>query len=155
MSSNYNGRPGLEVIVLNADQIGGGAGTGGTGTATAVTSVDIGTTADAPASSDTGTFSVISLLKRGMQNWTSLLAKIPALVGGRMPVQADSPPLKTLIDTVSGTVMYVCEAAPQSATSSAVWRIKKISTAGSVQTVSYAGTGAFDQVADNRASLGY
>lgn len=38
------------------------------------------------ASSDTGTFSVLAFIKRGMQNWTSLLAKIPALVSGRIPV---------------------------------------------------------------------
>jgi hypothetical protein len=38
------------------------------------------------ATSDTGVFSIISLIKRGLQNWTTLLAKIPALVSGRIPV---------------------------------------------------------------------
>jgi hypothetical protein len=38
------------------------------------------------ATSDTGVFSIIALIKRGLQNWTSLLAKIPALVSGRIPV---------------------------------------------------------------------
>jgi hypothetical protein len=46
---------------------------------------DIGAPADAAASSDTGTFSVIALVKRGLQNWTTLQAKIPALVSGAVP----------------------------------------------------------------------
>ena len=51
-----------------------------------VTDVNIGQTSDSVATTDTGTFSVIALIKRGLQNWTSLLAKIPALVSGRIPV---------------------------------------------------------------------
>jgi hypothetical protein len=46
----------------------------------------IGGTYESAATTDTGTFSVIALIKRGLQNWTSLLAKIPALVSGRIPV---------------------------------------------------------------------
>lgn len=51
-----------------------------------VNQADLGAKADAVATTDTGTFSVIALIKRGLQNWTSLLAKIPALVSGRIPV---------------------------------------------------------------------
>ena len=51
-----------------------------------VTATDLGVKADAVATTDTGTFSVIAFIKRGLQNWTSLLAKIPALVSGRIPV---------------------------------------------------------------------
>jgi len=51
-----------------------------------VTDANIGGTSDSAATTDTGTFSVIAFIKRGMQNWTSLLAKIPALVSGRIPV---------------------------------------------------------------------
>lgn len=51
-----------------------------------VTALDLGAKADAVATTDTGTFSVIALIKRGLQNWTSLLAKIPTLVSGRIPV---------------------------------------------------------------------
>jgi len=51
-----------------------------------VTDVNIGQTSDSAATTDTGTFSVIALIKRGLQNRTSLLAKIPALVSGRIPV---------------------------------------------------------------------
>lgn len=47
---------------------------------------DIGLTTDAVATSDTGTFSLIALVKRGLTNWTTLLARIPALVSGRIPV---------------------------------------------------------------------
>lgn len=47
---------------------------------------NIGAKADAAASSDTGTFSVISFIKRSLQNWTSLLAKIPSLLNGYFPV---------------------------------------------------------------------
>ena len=39
---------------------------------------DLGTQADAAATTDTGTFSVIAFIKRGMQNWTTFLSRIPA-----------------------------------------------------------------------------
>lgn len=45
-----------------------------------------GAQADAAASSDTGTFSLLAFVKRGLQNWTTILARIPALVGGYIPV---------------------------------------------------------------------
>ncbi len=48
--------------------------------------IDLGAQADAAATSDTGTFSVLAFIKRGLQNWTTLLARIPALVSGRVPV---------------------------------------------------------------------
>ena len=47
---------------------------------------DLGAPGDAAATSDTGTFSLIALFKRGLTNWTTLLSRIPALVSGRMPV---------------------------------------------------------------------
>jgi len=40
----------------------------------------LGDQADTAASSDTGTFSIVALFKRALQNWTSLLARIPALL---------------------------------------------------------------------------
>ncbi len=53
-----------------------------------------------------------------------------------------------------GSIDYVGEAAIGTATSAASWRIKKIdSTTGIV--IQWAGTGVFDQVWDNRASLTY
>jgi hypothetical protein len=51
---------------------------------------NVGAQADAAASSDTGSFSIISFIKRGMQNWTTLLASIPTLgqklMSGSWPV---------------------------------------------------------------------
>jgi len=46
----------------------------------ALTSIDsdIGAPADSAAGSDTGSFSVIALIKRGLQNWTTLLGRIPS-----------------------------------------------------------------------------
>ncbi|PCI28747.1 hypothetical protein COB55_03480 [Candidatus Wolfebacteria bacterium] len=49
---------------------------------------------------------------------------------------------------------YIGEAAISSATSSAVWRVKRLDNATGL-VVLWAGTGAFDQIWDNRASLSY
>lgn len=75
----------------------GGGGSGGTSDTlestqqlvkTAVQNIDtdLGAAADAAAATDTGAFSIVSLLKRGLQRWTTLLERIPALVAGRIPV---------------------------------------------------------------------
>jgi hypothetical protein len=56
--------------------------------------------------------------------------------------------LKQIIDEASSTLTYVCEAAPGTASSAAAWRVQRISVSGAVTTISYAGTGAFDQIAD-------
>jgi len=55
-----------------------------------IVSTDLGVRADTVATTDTGTFSLISLIKRGLQNWTTLLSRIPALVGGKIPVDASN-----------------------------------------------------------------
>jgi hypothetical protein len=47
----------------------------------------LGAPADAVATTDTGTFSIISFIKRAQQNWTTLQAKIPSLIGGRTPIE--------------------------------------------------------------------
>jgi hypothetical protein len=198
---------------------GGGGGGGGTSNTTEATQLlvkaavqsidaDIGTPADAAASSDTGTFSLIALIKRGLGNWTTLLGRIPALVGGRIPVDtsgaiqlgagivsattqrvtlaSDGPEVtnstamvtkltsvdnktpalvngrkpvdtdrvvKQVIDAASAAVTYVCEASTVGTTTSAAgWRIKRITVSGTVTTIQWGGTGAFDQIADNRAT---
>ena len=64
-----------------------------------VTDTNLGATNDSAATTDTGTFSVIALIKRGLQNWTSLLAKIPTLVSGRIPVDGSG-----VTQPISGTV---------------------------------------------------
>lgn len=53
-----------------------------------------------------------------------------------------------------GDIDYVGEAAIGTATSAASWRIKRIDNASGV-VVQWAGTGVFDQIWDNRASLTY
>lgn len=51
---------------------------------------------------------------------------------------------------------YIGEAAVGTATSAASWRIKRVDdTSDPDSTILYAGTGAFDQVWDNRSSLTY
>lgn len=78
--SNINGRA-LDVagtVNLGADSPGI--------TSLANIDTDIGATNSAAASSDTGTFSLIALVKRGLQNWTTLLSRIPSLVSGSIPV---------------------------------------------------------------------
>lgn len=62
-----------------------------------------------------------------------------------------------LYDQASSTVLYAGEADPGSATSSAVWRIKRLtfSAAGDVTAVQYALIGASICIWDNRASLSY
>ena len=62
----------------------------------------LGLQADTAATTDTGSFSIISFIKRSMQNWTLLLAKLPALVSGRIPVDASGVILDSRIS--NGTI---------------------------------------------------
>lgn len=82
---------------LMVSGISGGPGGGGTSNTTEATQLlvkaavqsidtDLGAAGDAAATSDAGTFSLIALVKRGLVNWTTLLARIPALVSGKLPV---------------------------------------------------------------------
>jgi hypothetical protein len=59
----------------------------------------MGSRSDSAATTDTGTFSVLAFIKRGLQNWTTLLAKIPTLVSGRIPVDGSG-----VTQPVSGTI---------------------------------------------------
>jgi hypothetical protein len=112
----------------------------------------VGTQGDAPATSDAGAFSLTALVKRGLGYWATLLARIPALVNARTPVDTDRV-TKRVIDAPSAEVTYVCEAAAvNTATSAPAWRIKRVTVAGTVTTIQWGGTGAFDQIADNRAA---
>jgi hypothetical protein len=42
---------------------------------------NVGAKADAAAADDTGSYSLIALIKRGLQNWTTFLARFPASLG--------------------------------------------------------------------------
>lgn len=72
---------------------------------------------------------------------------------GSIPVATVTLTYKTLLDDYTTTnVTYVGKAVSGSATSSAVWQIQKIDeTTGMV--ITWGGTGAFDQVWDNRATI--
>jgi hypothetical protein len=57
---------------------------------------DVGALDAAAAPADgTGNYSIIAALKRGLLNWASLLARIPALESGRVPIAAVALPLPT------------------------------------------------------------
>jgi hypothetical protein len=70
---------------------------------------------------------------------------------------APAPALYALeLDEASATVTYVGEAEAGSATSGAVWRVKRITTTGADLSIKWAdGDTLFDNVWDNRASLSY
>jgi hypothetical protein len=64
---------------------------------------DLGAPADSAATTDTGTFSLIALVKRGLENWTTLLGRVPTdltvtstrlLVDGSGAVQPTSVPAR-------------------------------------------------------------
>lgn len=75
---------------------------------------DLGAMADAPATSDTGSFSLIALIKRGLQNWTTLLARVPTLgqksasVSAPVVIASDQSAVRVLSsvpNASSGTVL--------------------------------------------------
>lgn len=59
------------------------------------------------------------------------------------------------VDTASATITYVGEAAPGSATSGAVWRIKRIDTTSGVSIRWADGVDGFSKIWDNRAAYTY
>jgi hypothetical protein len=60
------------------------------------------------------------------------------------------------LDEVSGTLLYVGEAALGASPASPVWRIRKLVTSGTVLSVLWAnGDQSFNNIWDNRASLSY
>jgi len=75
----------------------------GAATQTTLASIDtdLGAQADAVASSDTGTFSLIALIKRGLQNWTTLLGRVPALTVTSTRLLVDG---SGVTQPVSGTI---------------------------------------------------
>jgi hypothetical protein len=57
-----------------------------TGTALTAIATGVGAPADAVATTDTGAFSLLALIKRALQNWTTLLARLPALAVTATPM---------------------------------------------------------------------
>lgn len=68
--------------------------------------------------------------------------------------RAISKLLATRIDTSGGTTIYIGKAPIGSATSSAVWSIKKLDTSSGV-VITWADSGNFTQIWDNRSGLTY
>lgn len=65
-------------------------------------------------------------------------------------------PFVDKIDVANSTVTYLGRAFTGSATSSAVWKIQRISVSGTITTIENAdGNVQFDNIWDNRASLSY
>lgn len=63
--------------------------------------------------------------------------------------------MKKAVDEASATVTYIGEAALGSGLGASVWRIKRLTVSGTVTIAEWAGTGVFDQVWNDRASLTY
>lgn len=74
---------------------------------------------------------------------------------GRRLKYTQDVPNDILIDEVDSSTTYIGEAGYHTATSSALWRIKKISVSGTVTEIRFAGNGKFDQVWDDRTTLTY
>jgi len=74
---------------------------------------------------------------------------------GRRLKYTQSVPLALRVDEASATVTYIGHAKPGTATTSALWRVKKIDTTSGVVITFADGNDLFDNVWDNRASLSY
>lgn len=87
----------------------------------ATTNTALGAPDDTAAASDTGTSSVIAFIKRALQNWTTLLARIPALSGGRVPVDgsgATQPVSATSLPLPTGAATSAAQATGNTSLSS-------------------------------------
>lgn len=85
------------------------------------------------------------------------MADIPSL--GMKPILIiDGAYTQKIFFDASDNEEYICLAKPGSATSAAVWQIRKLaySATGKVNSITWAGgNDLFDKVADDRASLSY
>jgi hypothetical protein len=73
---------------------------------------------------------------------------------GKVSVSVTNDNFIYIIDSSGGTT-YVGEALPSSLTSSPVWKITRITKAGSIDSILLADSGEFTQIWNNRASLIY
>jgi microcystin-dependent protein len=96
---------------------------------------DLGAQADAPATTDTGTFSLIAFVKRGMQNSTTLLARIPAaIIPGLLPVDTLATPTRMVPHalTAASTSVALATATRRVSVDVSVNAIVRIGAAASV-----------------------
>lgn len=85
------------------------------------------------------------------------MADIPC-IGMKPILTIDGAYTQMIYQDANDLDQYICIAKPGSATSAAVWQIRKIgySATGKVASVTWAnGTDQFIHIADNRASLSY
>jgi hypothetical protein len=80
-----------------------------------VNSADLGAKADAAATTDIGTFSLIALFKRALQNWTSLFTILPASLGSK--AAASSLAITSSTEDIA-RIGIITETAPASDTAS-------------------------------------
>lgn len=73
----------LRATPVDVNVTSGGTGNSGGATETTLVNIDadLGSKGDATASSDSGSFSIISLIKRGLSNWTTFFSRFPASLG--------------------------------------------------------------------------
>ena len=92
-------------------------GPGGGGAVTVADGADVAqgaTTQAAAAANGSGNYTLLQAAKRGLLNWSTLLGRIPALVSGRVPVEA----IAVATDAVGiGTREYNFAAGTRTATS--------------------------------------
>jgi hypothetical protein len=76
---------------------------------------------------------------------------------GSAPGATDTSPKTQRYDFASSTIIYVGSAAIGSSAGSSVWRIKRVTLNGdgNPTAIEYAGSGAFNQNWNDRASLSY
>jgi hypothetical protein len=67
----------------------------------------------------------------------------------------DETPLTTLVDTSGGTVIYLGQSLPGTATSALLWRIQKIDTSSGVQMTYANGSPTFQVAWDSRLTYAY
>jgi hypothetical protein len=96
---------------------------------------------------------LIGRLPLGERSDGSGSAEIIKSAGGAL-LTADAN-LITEYEDAGGGVVYFGEALPGTSTSAGAWRIRRITTVGGSISTKFAGTGVFDQVWNNRASLSY
>jgi hypothetical protein len=113
----------------------------------------IGAQADAAASSDTGTFSLLAFVKRALQNWTTLLSRIPAL--GLAAATAAVPVALPNVTIVTGTTQTALNTDLLTGTTSG-WYDLQGYRSGSLQIITSAGISAgavtFEQTDDTSAA---
>lgn len=97
-----------------------------------------------------------TLMQWVAQTTTGGSGSVSTLTADTSSIETRSKAMKTAVDEASATVTYVGESTTGSATSASLWRIKRLTQAGTVLLTEWAGgTGSFNNVWDNRASLTY